>query len=345
MTLERTVTSMRALELVGTGTLRLVTRPVPRPEAGEELLRVTAVGICGSDLHWLEDAGIGDARLTHPLVLGHEFAAVAESGPFKGRRVAVDPAISCGTCEFCLLGHPNFCSRMHFAGHDRDDGALREWMTWPSRFLFPMPDTLSPADGAMLEPLGVALHSVDLAHLRTGMSVGVFGCGPIGLLIVQLARLSGAARIVATDLLSHRLDAARDCGATDVLPARDGEEAKEVLALTEGGLDVVFEVAGEGPAVEASMEAAKPGARVILVGIPSDDRISFSASVSRRKGLTVKLVRRMKHTYERATMLVERGLVDVRSLVTHRFPLDRFEEAFQVASRREGIKVVIEPDA
>ncbi len=335
--------SMKALELHGTGDLRLTRRSLPAPSAGEDLLRITAVGICGSDLHWFEEAGIGDARLTRPLVLGHEFAAIAESGIWKGRPVAVDPAAACGTCEFCLRGDPNFCSNLHFAGHDRDDGALREWMSWPSRCLFPLPESLSAADGAMLEPLGVAIHSVDLAHLKTGMTVGVFGCGPIGLLIIQLARLSGASRIVATDLLPHRLEAARESGADEAIQARGGEEVAEVLAATGGrGLDVVFEAAGESPAVEAAIAAASPGARVVLVGIPADDRVSFSASVSRRKGLTVKLVRRMKHTYERATILVERGLVDVRSLVTHRFPLNRYDEAFAAASRRTGIKVVLE---
>ncbi len=344
MTSQGTVHSMQALELQRAGTLELVGRPMPTPAAGENLLRVTAVGICGSDLHWLDEAGIGDARLSRPLVLGHEFAAVAESGEFKGRRVAVDPAVACGVCEFCRRGDPNFCLELHFAGHDQDDGALREWMTWPARCLYPLPDSLSAADGAMLEPLGVALHSVDLAHLKTGMTVGVFGSGPIGLLITQLARLSGASWIVATDLLEHRLEAARDYGAHETILADGAEEAERVSELTGGrGLDVCFEAAGDSGAVDAAIGAARPGARVLLVGIPSDDRICFSASLSRRKGLTVKLVRRMKHTYERAAALVESGLVDVRSLVTHRFPLDQFEQAFAVASRREGLKVVLEP--
>ena len=344
MTSEDIDRSMWALELRGVGSLSLVRRPVPAPASGEDLLRITAVGICGSDLHWLDEAGIGDARLTRPLVLGHEFAAVAESGAFKGRRVAVDPAAPCGRCEFCLRGDPNFCSQLHFAGHDRDDGALREWMAWSSECLYPLPESIDAADGAMLEPLGVALHSVDLAHLKTGMSVGVFGAGPIGLLIIQLARLSGASWIVATDLLSHRLDAARACGANEAVLAHGGDEVEQVRKLTGGrGLDVCFEVAGDNDAVDTAIACASSGARVVLVGIPSDDRVSFSASVARRKGLTVKLVRRMKHTYARATDLVARGLVDVRSLVTHRYPLEQFEEAFAVASRRDGIKVILEP--
>jgi L-iditol 2-dehydrogenase len=216
-------------------------------------------------------------------------------------------------------------------------------MAWPTRFLFPLPDALSDADGVMLEPLGVAIHAVDLAHLKPGMTVGVFGCGPIGLLILQVARLAGATRLVATEKLPHRLDAARALGAT-VFQADGGRESARVLAATGGrGVDVAFEVAGDNAAVEVAIECARPGSRVILVGIPSDDRTSFSASVARRKGLALKLCRRMKHTYPRAIHLVESGLVDVRSLVSHRFPLHEFEQAFAVAQRREGLKVIIEP--
>jgi L-iditol 2-dehydrogenase len=194
----------------------------------------------------------------------------------------------------------------------------------------------------MLEPLGVALHAVDLAHLKPGMSVGVFGCGPIGLLIVQLARVAGATTIIATDKLMNRLNAAHTFGATSTIYAYGGE-AHEILAITLGrGVDVAFEAAGANAAVEVAFATAKPGARVILVGIPADDRTTFSASVARRKGLTIKLSRRMKHTYPRAITLVENRIVDLKSLVTHRFPIAEFEEAFAVARKREGLKVVVE---
>lgn len=331
---------MKVLRLHGARDLRLQTESGPMPGSGESLLRVTAVGLCGSDLHWWDGAGLGDAQLDQPLVLGHEFAGEVQPG---GQRVAVDPAAACGVCEFCVEGNPNFCDAVHFAGHGLDDGALREYMSWPTRCLFPLPDTLSDADGVMLEPLGVAIHAVDLAHLKPGMTVGVFGCGPIGLLVLQVARLAGATRLIATDKLPHRLKVARSLGAT-VFQADAGRESAQVLAETGGrGLDVAFDVAGEKEAVESAIACARRGSRVILIGIPSDDRTSFSASVARHKGLTLKLCRRMKHTYPRAIHLVESGLVDVRSLVSHRFPLQEFERAFAVAQRREGLKVIIEP--
>jgi L-iditol 2-dehydrogenase len=331
---------MQVLRLHGARDLRLHTEPDPLPAPGESLLRITSVGLCGSDLHWFAEQGIGDAQLTQPLVLGHEFAGVIEE---SGQRVAVDPAVSCGACEFCLEGNPNFCTAMRFAGHDTQDGALCQRMAWLTRFLHPLPDSLSDADGVMLEPLGVAIHSVDLAHLKPGMTVGVFGCGPIGLLILQVARIAGATRLIATDKLPHRLEAAHALGAT-VFPASAGRESADVLAATGGGgVDVAFEAAGENEAVEAAIAACKPGARVILIGIPSDDRTAFDASVARRKGLTLKLCRRMRHTYPRAIHLVESGLVDVRALVSHRFPLEEFHRAFSVAYQREGFKVILEP--
>jgi L-iditol 2-dehydrogenase len=309
------------------------------PAAGEKLLRVSAVGICGSDLHWLNEAGIGDTHLEKPLVLGHEFTALTD----EGQRVAVDPSIACGSCEYCKRGDPNFCEHLVFAGHGEQDGAFREMIAWPERCLFPLPGAISDLEGVMLEPLGIAIHAVDLAHLRVGTSVGIFGCGPIGLLILQLARLAGAGYILTTDVLPHRVEMSRRIGADEAHLVEDGSMEPGLLLDRKRGLDVVFEAAGENLAVEMAVAAARPGGKVILVGIPADDRTSFKASEARRKGLTLKLVRRMKLTYPRAIQLVESGAVDVRSLVTHTFSLDRAIEAFAVAERREGLKVIITP--
>jgi L-iditol 2-dehydrogenase len=330
---------MKSVRLHGIGDLKIHDEPVPIAGDGEKLVRIRSVGVCGSDLHWFSEGSIGDAKLEHPLVLGHEFFGVTEDD----QRVAIDPAIPCGRCEFCDHGNPNLCSSLLFAGHGKTDGALREWMAWDQRRFFSIPDSLSDADGAMLEPLGVAIHSVDLGKLTAGMTVGIFGCGPIGLLIVQMARLSGAANIIATDRLVHRLGAAKALGASHAILAQDGRELEEIRAATRGrGVDVAFDAAGTQSAVDAAFAAVSTGGKVVLAGIPDDDKTSFSASTARRKGLTIKLVRRMKHTYPRAIELVSKGLVDVRSLVTHRFPLEQSAEAFRVAQRREGLKIIID---
>jgi L-iditol 2-dehydrogenase len=340
---------MKVARLHGVGDLRIHEEPKPKIKPDEALIKVTVVGVCGSDLHWFSEASIGDAVIERPLVLGHEFAGVIKE--ISGRRgelsvgqwVAVDPAIPCNACEYCLEGNPNLCERLHFAGHGLDDGAMQQYLAWPTKCLYPLPESMNEVDGAMLEPLGVAIHSVDLGELRPGMTVGVFGCGPIGLLVLQVAKSAGATRIIATDKLPHRLEAARELGATDVFQSSGGEENAEVLAAVNyRGVDVAFEAAGENEAVETSIETVKPGGTVVLIGIPSDDRTAFNASTARRKGATIKLCRRMKFTYPRAIEMVEGGLVDLVRLVTHRFSLENSQEAFQVANRREGIKAVIE---
>ena len=327
----------RVARLHARGDLRLTDEPVPVPAADESLVRVTAVGLCGSDLHWYAEGGIGDARLERPLVVGHELAGVVEGGPDHGLRVAVDPAIPCERCETCRSGWRNLCPTVRFAGHGGLDGGLRQYLTWPTALLHPVGDALSDADTAMLEPLGVAIHAMDLGPVRLGGTVAVVGCGPIGLLLVQLARSAGAGLVVATDPRAHRVRAALRHGA-------DAAHVDASGAALEGlDADVVFEVAGSDEAVAAALTAARPGARVVLVGIPDDDHTTFAASTARRKGLTLALVRRMNDVYPRAVRLVERGVVDVASLVTHRYPLERVADAFAAAVDREGLKVVVEP--
>ena len=333
---------MKVARLHGVADIRLSDEPVPEPGEGAELVRVTAVGLCGSDLHWFSDGGIGDARLDEPLIVGHEFAGVIAGGPRDGERVAVDPAIPCTTCEVCRTGYLNLCPSVVFAGHGRQDGGLREYVAWPGAMLHPLPDGMSDADGAMLEPLGVAIHAFDLGHVHLATTVGVFGCGPIGLLLVQLAKVAGATTVVASDPLPHRRDAARHCGADIVIDPADDDGMVRLQRQT-SGVDSAFEVAGNDGAVHDAIVASRPGGRVVLAGIPDDDHTGFRASLARRKGLTFAMVRRMNEVYPRALRMIESGGIDVASLVTHDFPLERVGEAFQTAVAREGLKVVVRP--
>lgn len=335
---------MNVLRLHAINDLRIHEEPEPKKGVGESLVSVSAVGICGSDLHWVEDGAIGDDSVTQPFVLGHEFAGVVRNGELKDQRVAVDPAIPCEYCEFCREGNPNLCPAVKFAGQTPYDGAFQEVIAWPSEYLYPLSDAFSAEDGAMLEPLGVAIHTVDLGKVQPGMTVGIYGCGPIGLLTLQVARAAGASRIIATDLFSHRLEAARGLGADEVYLASQGAEQAQIMAATRNrGVDVSFETAGENLAVETAVETCKPGGRVILCGISSDKKTSFNASPARRKGLTIKMVRRMKHTYPRAIRMVEAGQVDVRSVVSHRFPFLEYKQAFDIAQTRAGLKVILLP--
>jgi L-iditol 2-dehydrogenase len=321
---------MKEARLYAVGDVRIGEAEPPMAGLGESLVRVTAVGLCGSDLHWFDAGGIGDAQLGRPVVLGHEFGGIAEGGALDGQRVAVDPALPCWICDRCREGNTK-------------DGGLRDYVAWPDRLLHPVPPALSDVAVAMLEPLGVAIHTFDLGHVRLGASVAVVGCGPIGLLLLQLVRAAGCGPVVAVEPLPHRRTTAAEFGADVVMePVADIVESLAAAGVPEG-VDVAFEVAGTDAAVSVAMRVARPGARVILAGIPATDSTTFPASLARRKGLTFALVRRMKETYPRAIRLVKRGLVDLDSIVTNRFALADASQAFATAAARNGLKTVILP--
>ena len=329
---------MKVARLHAAGDIRVQDEPEPEAQRGDVLVRITAVGLCGSDLHWYAEGGIGDTVVERPLVLGHEQAGVIADGPRGGERVAVDPAIPCMRCEFCFEGNHNLCSALRFSGSESDDGALRELMAWPGAHLYPLPDTISDAGGAMLEPLGVALHALDLSHLRLASTVAVVGCGPIGLFIVQLARAGGATRVIAVEPLAHRREAAVRMGAHEAI------SPQEALADGASGMaDLTFEVAGNDDGLAECMHLARPGSKVLLVGIPEGDATALPASVARRKGLSFVVVRRMKEMYPRAIKLVQRGLADVESMVTATYALDDVVDAFDTAVARSGLKVLVTP--
>ncbi len=326
---------MRAARLHGAADLRVEAEPAPGAAAGQSLVRVTAVGICGSDLHWYSEGAIGDAKLTRPLVPGHEGAGEVADGPRRGERVAIDPAIPCERCRACRDGYRNLCYHLVFSGHGETDGMMRELMPWPSHLLYPLPDSVSDAAGALLEPLGVALWALDLGHVPFSGSVAVVGAGPIGLLLIQLLRAAGVSRVVAAEPLAHRREAAARWGADEVVTPGDD--------LSGYGADVAFELAGNDAAVQTAFESVRPGGRVVLAGIPDSDTTTFRASLARRKGLTIALVRRMNEVYPRAIDLAARGVVALDPLVTSRPALTDAAQAFTAAAKRTGLKTVIVP--
>ena len=347
---------MLAARLHGPSDLRVEQVPRPgSPDCGKVLLRVRVTGLCGSDLHSYHDARIGDTRVEAPLILGHEFSGVVEAvgsesedGNFEllkpGTRVAVDPAQPCGRCEACEHGHPNLCRRLHFCGNFPDGGSLCEWMHMPARSCFPVPDALDDIEAALLEPLGVALHAADLARVRIAESAAVIGAGPIGLLILQMLKMAGANPVFVSDKLPWRLKAAEKYGGVPIHFEQE-KAAVRIQKETRGrGVDVAVEAAWADQSVEDAVESVRLGGRLVLVGIPSDDRLGLKHSVARRKGLTILMSRRMKHVYPRAISLATERRVDLQGLVSHEFPLARADEAFRLnaAYADNVLKVVIE---
>jgi L-iditol 2-dehydrogenase len=339
------------MRLYGPGDFRLDDVPVPELGAGQVLLQVLAVGVCGSGVHYFLDGGIGEDTVKEPFVIGHEFSARVAglgpgvTGPPVGTRVAVEPAISCGTCEFCEGGHPNLCENILFCSTPPTEGALREYMAHPADLVFPLPDSINDEEGAVLEPLGIALHTVRLAKLRPGDTIAILGSGPIGLLTLQVALISGARAAYVTDLVPERLNMATRFGATATLKADTADPVAWIMEQTGGrGVDVAFETAWADETPAQAAEMARRGGKLIMAGIPRENVALFPAHYCRRKGLTIKYVRRMKHTYPRAIAMVRAGLIDVQSVITHCFPLEEAAEAYElVASYQDGVvKAIIE---
>jgi L-iditol 2-dehydrogenase len=336
---------MRAARLHGIRNLRLEQIPRPTPGAGEALLKVASVGICGSDVHYYLQGRIGSQIVTDPIIMGHEFSAwiaalgAGVEGLDVGTLVAVDPAISCGQCEPCQQGHPNLCPSVRFCGTPPIDGVFAEYTVMPTKNCFPLPWGTTPAEGALLEPLGIAIHAVDLAHLRPGQTVAVLGAGPIGLFIAAVARAAGAGSVYMTEPLAHRRTFAANYVAAEALNPDETDVVAEILNRTGGrGVDVAFEAAGAPNTPQLAAAVTRIGGKVVVAGIPDDDTMTVNASTVRRKGLTIKLVRRMKHTYPRAIRLVQAGRVKVRPLATHFFPLEQIAGAFElVAGHGDGV--------
>jgi L-iditol 2-dehydrogenase len=300
------------------------------------------------------DAMIGDTKLNAPIVLGHEFAGTITSvgdeplsehfGPLRpGMRVAVDPAQPCGTCELCKRGNPNLCTSLHFCGLFPDGGCFCERIVVPAKTCFPLTDELDAESGALLEPLGIALHAVDLAKVRPGESAVIIGAGPIGLLILEVAKQAKMEPIFVVEQLPWRLHLAEQFGGIPIDSARTDAREKLMIQTLGRGVDVAFEAAWADQSIQLAAGMARYGGKLVLVGIPRDDRLTMNHSTARRKGLTVFLSRRMRHTYPKAMKLVDGGQIDVKSLVTHRFPLAQTPEAFALNAdyRDHVVKVMI----
>ncbi len=332
---------MRVAKVVTPREIHLEETPLPSPGPGEVLVRVKAVGICGSDLQYYAHGRIGDLQFTAGHVLGHEVAGVIEAlgpdtdGLAPGTPVVVDPAMPCGGCRYCMAGHPNLCRSLRFLGSPPTPGGLCEYLTHPAHLVLSLPGDTACAVGAISEALGVAIHAVDLSHLRLGESAAVFGCGPIGLLIARAAQLAGASPVVASEPLAHRRKAASLFG---VASAYNPDREDVVRAIREraggDGVDVAFEAAGSKSATVQAVDAVRPGGTLVLVGYWKADQVTLPGIRAMRKGLTIRFVRRMKHTFPRALELLRQGVVNLPALISHQFELSEVGEAFAQAEKR-----------
>ncbi len=337
---------MKAATLYKAHDLRIEERPRPTAAGDEVLVKVKAVGICGSDMHLYDEGRIGNAVLERPLVLGHEAAGeVVAVGPAVthlkvGDRIALEPGIPCRKCAYCKRGEYHLCPTVRFHGVPHADGYFAEYVTIPEDFAFRLPDNLDFVAGAMLEPLAVGLQAATEGEVTVGQSVAVFGAGPIGLAALQAARVRGAAQLLVVDVVEKRLEMAAKLGATHVVNAAQTSAVEEIARLTGGlGADVVLETAAAVPTVQQSLFAARRGGVVVLVGIPSQPLIPLDIVRIVRSRMQVRGCFRYVNQYPVAIALAGAGKVDVKSAVTHQFPLDELPQAIEFAIKSKDVAI------
>ena len=334
---------MRASVLRRAGDVTVEERPVPVPGPDEVLVRIGSVGVCGSDVHYYEHGRIGRYVVDRPLVLGHEAggtvvaigAAVADHQP--GDRVSLEPGVPCRTCPLCLSGRYNLCPEVRFFATPPYDGAFCEYVALPASFVHPVPDELSDDAAALIEPLSVGVWACRRAGVTIGSRVLVTGAGPIGLLAAQVARASGAAEVVLTDVNANRLALAARLG------LRTLDVATRSVAQAGYEPDVLLECSGmAGPTTDAIGVMARAG-RVVLIGM-GGDLLPLPLSVVQERELWITGAFRYANTWPTAIGLVTAGSVDLDVLVTGRYGLGQVEQAL-TAGRRDAttVKAIVRP--
>lgn len=343
---------MRTVELVAQRSMQLREQPLPEdPRDGEVIVKLRAIGICGSDLHWFEDGGIGPTKAVFPLILGHEpVGEVVAVGAGvtthkEGDRVAIEPSIVCGQCEFCRMGRPNNCVSCVFMGGNQAPGFFREYATVPARNAEHVPNSMDFVTATMIEPLAVVVHVFELVKVRPGDTVAVLGAGPIGLLTAQMAKLAGASQVFLADRVPHRLRISRQIDPSYIcINARETSAVDAVMDSTGGrGVDVVLDAAGAPETIDTGIQIARPSGQFMLIGIPTVKQLTIDIHTAMMKELSLLTLKRSNHKGHEAIHLLESGRIsDV--MITHRMGLEHTPEAFEMLSEyRDGVgKMVIE---
>ncbi|MCW2826962.1 MAG: NAD(P)-dependent alcohol dehydrogenase [Marmoricola sp.] len=315
-------------------------RPEPEPGPQEAVVRVEAVGVCGSDTAYYKVGRIGDYVVDGPIILGHEVAGqVVKVGPdvinvAVGDRVAVEPGTPCRNCRECMAGRYHLCPDLVFLATPPYDGALIEKMTIDARNLYLIPDEMTYEEGALLEPLSVGIWGCKRAGLEAGDDVLVTGAGPVGLLAAAAARALGAGSVTVTDPAEFRLELARGMGFRTERSDSPGGE----------GFDVLLECSGAPGVLGQAMARLRPAGRAAMIGMSKEEAIGLPLSQLNVNELTLSLVNRYNHTWPLAIELVASGRIDVAPLVTHHFPLSKSADALTLASRvTDSVKAVIHP--
>ena len=341
-------------KIVLTGLRKMVTIDAPEPlvlRDDEVKIKLTSIGVCGSDIHYYKEGQIGTQIVEYPFAVGHECSGIIQdAGPGvsnvkPGDLVVIDPAVPCGKCDQCLTGRPHTCRYNRFLGCPGQlEGCMSEYIVMPSFTCFPVTGLLNENQAALIEPFSIGVYSVKQASISiNNSSVLIFGAGPIGLSILLKLLADGTTNVGIVEPLEYRLHKALDIGARYAVNPNDENVEKRINEYEELLIDVVYEASGEQDAIDNSLKVLKPGGKLVLVGIPPSAEYTFNMDLMRRKEITVVNVRRQNHCVQEAIDLVVNGKADVEKMVTHTFSLEESATAFDiVADYKDGaIKAMI----
>ncbi|EPR11930.1 NAD(P)-dependent alcohol dehydrogenase [Ruminiclostridium papyrosolvens] len=343
----------RAAYMTGINKMEIRDIEVPKLREKDVLVKLEYVGICGSDVHYLEHGKIGDFIVNGDFILGHECAGtVVEVGSGVqnlqvGDKVALEPGITCGQCEFCKTGRYNLCPDVEFLATPPYHGSLMNYIAFPENMCFKLPNNITTKEGALVEPLAVGMHAANQGDVKLGSSVVILGAGTIGLVTLLACKANGATDITVVDVIPKRLEYAKKLGATNTINAAETDVFAEIDKLTDKkGVDVVIETAGSARTISQTPYLVKNGGNIVLVGLAPQDIIEFNFAKIMAKEATIKSVFRYKNIYPIAIKAISKGIIDITGIVTHEFDFDDVAHAFDyvINNKQDVVKAVIKID-
>lgn len=329
------------MTLTGLRKVEMVERPMPRIQGPHDvLLRLSVVGVCGSDIHYYETGRIGSQVVSYPFTVGHEGAGVvvdvgsSVTHVKPGDLCAIEPAMPCYQCDQCLADRKHTCRKLRFLGcPGQSEGCLSEYLLMPETSCFPVHSSLDAEDAALSEPLAIGWYAAQMAEAGPGSRLLVQGAGPIGLSVLVAAQARGAKDIVVSEPIAERREVALKLGARQALDPNE-----DLAAAQPHGYEAVVECCGQQEAMDQAVNLLEPGGKLYIVGIPTVDRVSFSIDTMRRRELSIYNVRRQNECLEPTLEWMEKRTMDLSPMVTHRFSFDQTPEAFDlVAHYRDGV--------
>jgi L-iditol 2-dehydrogenase len=337
---------MKAMML--TGIRQMEMKEIPEPvivNPNDVKIRMSVLGICGSDIHYYTQGQIGSQKVKYPFTVGHEGAGVVVETGIKVSRVkpgdyiAIEPAMPCWECDQCLAGRHHTCRKLRFLGcPGQAEGCLMEYIVMPEESCFPLHGKLTPDHGSISEPLAIGVYAVKKSGGVRSQKIGIIGFGPIGMSVMLAAEAQGADSVYVTDKIDPRLSIALKEGASFTGNPLKEDIVAKILEDTKYGLDIVFECCGQQEALDQAVDVLKPGGRLVVIGIPEFDRWSISVETTRRREISLQFIRRQVDCVDSALEMMQDGTINVQNMITHRFPFSKSKEAFDlVAGYSDGV--------